>query len=193
LKYFCLRIAAQESIAAIPRYDPGMAASTTPITLDEYLKTSYPDGDREFVDGEVVERPISSKSHSKHQRRLIEVFYELAKRHPFSAFPGLRVRVGEDRVRIPDVVIYAGAEPDEEVPAAPPYIAVEILSPDDRVQHLMEKLREYRAWGVAHIWVIDPQFKTMAEFGSSGLLDVMAYRLPEHDLQITFADLFPAA
>ena len=88
----------------------------------------------------MVVKPAPTKSHSKVQRRLIEISYELNKCCPFHAFPELRGRTTETRARIPDVAIYAGPEPEEEVPSLPPYIAVEILSPDDRVSYLWRDL-----------------------------------------------------
>jgi hypothetical protein len=36
------------------------------------------------------------------------------------------------------------------VPDTPPLIAIEILSPDDLLTEVREKLEEYRAWGVPH-------------------------------------------
>jgi Uma2 family endonuclease len=161
------------------------------ITLDEYLKTSYPGLDLEFVDGAVVTRPLPPFSHGELQARLAVVFDRLSQsgRRFFTAVE-VRSRTSGNRIRLPDFSAWL-ERPAEAVPTTPPYVAAEILSPDDRVQPLMEKLREYRAWGVAHIWLIDPQYKTMAEFGSSGLLDVAAYRLPEYNLEVTCADLFP--
>lgn len=38
----------------------------------------------------------------------------------------------------------------------PPYIVVEVLSPDDRSRDLDDKIDDYLAFGVENIWVIDP-------------------------------------
>jgi Uma2 family endonuclease len=43
------------------------------------------------------------------------------------------------------------------VPDTPPLVAIEILSPDDRLIEVRQKLEEYQAWGVPHIWLIDPR------------------------------------
>lgn len=37
-----------------------------------------------------------------------------------------------------------------------PYLCVEILSPEDTAVDTMEKVREYLAFGVNWVWVIDP-------------------------------------
>jgi Uma2 family endonuclease len=162
------------------------------LSIEEYLHTSFEDGDCEFVDGEIVPKPMPPKSHSKTQKRLIEIFFQFSKTIPFHAFPELRMRSAETRCRVPDVAVYAGLEPEEEVPTLPPYIAIEILSPDDKASYLMAKLREYRAWGAAHVWVIDPLAQTLAEYGSDGLRESGVLRMPEYGLEITLADLFGA-
>ena len=38
----------------------------------------------------------------------------------------------------------------------PPYLCVEILSPEDTAVETLEKVREYMHFGVAWVWVIDP-------------------------------------
>ena len=37
-------------------------------TVEDYLNTSYPDGDREYLDGAVVERNVGTPDHSALQR-----------------------------------------------------------------------------------------------------------------------------
>lgn len=169
-----------------------MATTKALIGIEEYLRTSYPEIDCEYVDGEIFEKPMPPKSHSRVQARLIILFHEFRKAAPFSALPELRSRTDETRVRIPDVAVYIG-EPEEEVPSTPPYVAVEILSPDDKAQYLMAKLKEYRAWGAAHIWVINPADQSLSIFGSDGLREVPVLPLPEYNLQVTHEDLFPQA
>ena len=38
-----------------------------------------------------------------------------------------------------------------------PFLAVEILTRDDRVKDLQEKIGDYLAFGVPFIWVVDPE------------------------------------
>jgi Uma2 family endonuclease len=44
--------------------------------------------------------------------------------------------------------------------ASPPFhrfIAIEILSPPDRVSRVRKKIDEYLAFGVSYVWLIDPE------------------------------------
>jgi Uma2 family endonuclease len=104
----------------------------------------------------------------------------------------LRLRLGASNYRIPDVTVFLGGPPSEPVPSTPPYTVIEIVSPDDRYTALLEKLEEYRAWGVPHIWLIDPQTRKLAELGSDGLRFVHSLRMPEQGAEIAYAEIFPA-
>jgi Uma2 family endonuclease len=50
-----------------------------------------------------------------------------------------------------------------------PYIVIEILSPEDRVADMNEKLRDYFDKGVPNVWVVDPRARdlTVHEPGKS--------------------------
>ena len=39
--------------------------ATTLVSVEEYLRTSYPDGDCEYVDGEIVERNVGEIDHGR--------------------------------------------------------------------------------------------------------------------------------
>ncbi len=59
------------------------------------------------------------------------------------------------------MAVFAGSPPPEQIPSSPPLVVIEITSPDDRHQDLLEKLEEYRTWGVAHVWVVEPELKSL--------------------------------
>src|SRR5260370_41971633 len=101
------------------------------VSMDEYLRTSFEDLDREYVDGEIVERTLPTHLHSKAQFRLATIFGVLSDARPLYGRVELRSLVSATRVRIPDVSVYACVEPTDPVPATPPFIAIDILSPDD--------------------------------------------------------------
>jgi Uma2 family endonuclease len=134
-----------------------MPVQETLISVEEYLNTSYEGPDREYLDGRIVERNLGEKDHSRPQRKLIVFFASLENTLRTYAFPEQRVQVKATRFRVPDVCIYVGAEPDDQVFRTPPFLAVEILSKDDRASDLQEKLDDYRDFAVPFVWVIDPR------------------------------------
>src|SRR5262249_61526381 len=120
-----------------------MPVQQTLISVEEYLNTSYDGGDREYVDGRIVERNLGAKDHSRPMRKLIGFLIERENTLPAYAFPSQRVQVKATRFRVPDVCVYVGSEPDEQVFRTPPFLAIEILSKDDRASDLQNKLDDY--------------------------------------------------
>jgi Uma2 family endonuclease len=134
-----------------------MQATPVAISVEEYLHTSFPDGDREYIDGVVVERNWGEKDHSRTQKKLILFFAALEATHATFAFPEQRVQVKPTRFRVPDVCVYLGSEPEEQIFRTPPFLVIEILSPDDRATSVQEKIDDYLAFGVPFVWSIDPR------------------------------------
>ena len=159
----------------------------TPI--EDYLHTSFKP-DREYLDGEVVERNVGNDPHSEAQWRLCLAFGKLNEKHPVHGRPELRVRVTDSHYRIVDLAVYVGEKPSELVPSTPPLIAIEILSPDDPMSETLKKLEEYRRWGVAHIWLVDPQRRTLHSLTEQTLHEVASFVLPEFEFEIPVGDIF---
>jgi Uma2 family endonuclease len=159
------------------------------LPVAEYLRTSYPDLDKEYRDGELVERSLPDYLHSKTQRLLIVLLSALDKTFPVFVCPELRLQVRPGLYRIPDVTVFYPKEPQERVPAAPPFVAIEILSPDDRMADVRDKLAEYRAWGVAHVWLVDPHSKRMYTCDAA-LTEVPTLKIPELGIEVTPVDIF---
>src|SRR5579872_3328065 len=105
------------------------------ISVEEYLATSYsPDCD--YVDGELIERNLGTRDHSTLQGELFAWFRDRRRELRLRAFPEQRIRVSARRFRIPDVCVYTLPIPDEQVFTQPPYICVEVLSPEDTLSRL---------------------------------------------------------
>ena len=137
------------------------------VSVEEYLHTSY-EPDCDYVDGELVERNVGERNHSICQGLIYAYF--LANRERWNIYPliELRTQVRRNRFRIPDVCVFLGGPPPERVPIRPPFIAVEILSPEDRASVMQKKISDYLAFGVRYVWVIDPQERTAVVHTSSG-------------------------
>lgn len=127
----------------------------TLISVEEYLTTSFrPDCD--YVDGDVMERILGGRKHSQLQR---EIMFWLGLRYPElrdRLFPEQRVKVSPTRFRIPDICILAEDSPDDEVVVFPPFLCIEILSPEDTMTRIMVRVKDYFIMGVPVCWIIDP-------------------------------------
>ena len=161
----------------------------TAASFEEYLRTSFPDLDREYRDGEIVERTLPDPFHSRTQALLAAFFEALRKKFPVYVYPELRVKVREGLVLIPDICVFWPERLKALLPDAPPLIAIEILSPDDRLTAARDKLEEYRAWGVKHVWLVDPHSRRMYTC-DAGLTEVPALRIPEIDAELSPSDIF---
>lgn len=162
------------------------------LSVEEYLHMTFDGPDREFVDGSLVERNRGNRTHSLIQARLVEIFYELRKRHALWAMPELRHRVSETRFRIPDLSIYREVPPTEEIPTAPPFATMEIASPDDRWSDIVAKMDEYERWGVAHIFLVDPANRRLFVYSQGRVKEVDAFEIPEFDCRIRPDEIFAA-
>ena len=112
--------------------------TATLVSVEEYLSTSYEDGDREFVDGEILERNVGEKRHGKAQSRML-IYLDAHYGNLLWPVVETRLQVKANRFRVPDVLAMLGGEPDEEMISTPPFIVVEVLSKDDRAADLQEK------------------------------------------------------
>ncbi len=165
-------------------------ATSTQVPVEEYLRTSY-DPDREYVDGEVLDRNVGEKTHSKVQKRLMLFLAKLEAELGIFVLQEWRVRTGERRYRIPDFLVVAGPEPDEAVLSAPPFICVEILSPEDRMSRMQKKVAEYLAFGVRYVWVLDPESKEAFAYTASGFEKVEdALRAENPAIEIPLDQIF---
>lgn len=160
----------------------------TLVSLEEYLNTSY-DPDREYVDGVLEERNVGDWLHSLVQSNLIVAF---KRRYPHVyAVPELRSQTRSTRYRLPDVCVLLAA-PNTRYLLDAAFIAIEILSDDDRMTKMMEKLEEYDQKGVSNIWVIDPRLQKISVYSNGDLheerQDVIATADPR--LELTREEIF---
>ena len=131
-----------------------MLASTV-VAVEEYLSTSY-DPDREYIDGVVVERNLGERDHSRPQTLICVYLSTHEKDWGVVTLTEQRVQISASRFRIPDVCLLWATDPDEPIVRTAPIVCIEILSRDDRMPAIREKVRDYVAMGVKHVWVIDP-------------------------------------
>jgi Uma2 family endonuclease len=149
-------------------------AVADPATAEQYLRTSF-EHDAEFVEGRIVERPVPTWEHACIQGFLIEELRVIGRRLGLFAVPEQRVQVRPDRFRVPDVCVVA-ERPDgtfgRRIVTQPPYLCVEILSPEDSAVETLDKVREYLSFGVQWVWVIDPVSRSGQVHGGNSMARV---------------------
>ncbi len=152
-----------------------MNASVTTATLTtEELFTLPDDGiERDLIRGELREYPMT-KRNRRHSKVLVSVGRILGN-WVIARNAGGEATGGEAGVRLrrdPETTVgidvaYFSAESmaqmssDQAWYEGPPVLAVEILSPSDTHEGVVEKINIYLECGVQVIWIFDPDFETL--------------------------------
>ncbi|MGB8887173.1 MAG: Uma2 family endonuclease [Candidatus Korobacteraceae bacterium] len=166
-------------------------SSTTLISVQEYLTTSYrPDCD--FIDGELRERNLGELEHALLQTAIAAWFWGRQKEWSVLPVVEQRVQVSATRFRIPDVSVLRADQPREPIITTPPLILIEVLSKDDTLRSMRERVDDYLNFGVQHVWILDPATRrayvcshTGFQEPESGVLSV-----PGTPIQLVLSELF---
>jgi Uma2 family endonuclease len=130
------------------------------MDVEEYLRTSFDGSDCEYLDGEVVERNMGEIPHGDIQLNLARLLRELRRTLGIRVIPEIRIQIHPRRYRVADIAVWRSDDIGNKIPTAPPFLAVEILSPEDRMVRMLPKIQEYLSIGVEWVWVIDPEEKS---------------------------------
>ncbi len=125
------------------------------MLVSEYLNTSYRP-DQELLDGQLCERNLGDYEHSNLQGALITWMRRRQREWDIRVLPEQRIQVSSKRFRVPDVCVVSRQQELERVFTRPPLICIEVLSKDDTLTGMQDRVDDYRALGVPHIWVLDP-------------------------------------
>ena len=173
--------------------------STAVVTKTHYTPEDLldmPDGKSyELVGGRLVERNMGIESSWVGSRLLSrldrfceeqQIGWALQADSGYQCFPhdpGL--------VRKPDVsFVRRGRFPGDVLPRGwatiPPDLAVEVVSPNDRVYELEEKLGDYRKVDVPLVWVIYPESRTVLVYRHDGSVSLL-----QEDDELSGEDVIP--
>jgi Uma2 family endonuclease len=166
-------------------------SSRTLISVETYLASSFrPDCD--YVDGHIEERNLGEWGHSEIQGELLAYLLGRYRKDGVRVMPELRVQVKPQRFRIPDICVLL-KDPGEKVLTKPPFLCIEILSPEDRMTRIEERINDYLDMGVPYVWVLDPQTRK-ASFATStaGLREVTGgvLRTENPVLEVPLSEIF---
>ena len=136
-----------------------MATAAQFVPVDVYLRSSF-EPDAEYVDGEIQERAVGELDHAAWQAAIQKWFWKHEQEWGIRVLAELRVQVSPTRFRVPDVVVLENTGPlreMEQIVKTAPVAVFEILSPEDKLVRVLEKLADYEAMGVRGIFVVNPK------------------------------------
>ena len=134
------------------------------ITLQDFLQQSYIDESPawEYVEGEVIQKPMGGGKHSTLQKRLVAAIDQAISN--YEAFPELRCNL-QKRSVVPDIAVLArdripldedGEIISKGIEFAPAWV-IEILSPNQSQTKVTGNLLYCLKCGSQLGWLIDPQ------------------------------------
>ena len=107
-------------------------------------------------------------------------------------FPGVRVQVSPTRFRIPDVTVVKLSQEQGEIFTSPPHLCIEILSRDDTMQYMQQKIDDYLTFGVPYVWIINPRNQKGYVVTTDGMFEAKSGVLETKDpaISVPLAILF---
>jgi Uma2 family endonuclease len=143
-----------------------------PATVDDLLQMPKDGYKYELVDGEIVASP-AGMYHSEVAVNIAVLLSNFVRKHPVGKVYGMDVGIHlpSDNVRSPDVTFVRTEKlPGGKSPVSygelVPDLVVEVLSPNDRMRQMADKIGEYVENGVPLVWVVDPAQATVTVYRS---------------------------
>lgn len=158
-----------------------MEAVKTLMTAEDLLHMPKDDMRYELVDGELITMSPTKLRHGVIASRIDRRLGTYVEAHDLgevlTAEAGFVMQRDPDHVRAPDVAFIArehlpAEEEWDDYGERAPDLAVEVISPDDKVKDIQTKVAEYFAAGAQLLWLVYPWAR-----------QVMVYRSPT-DVQV---------
>lgn len=158
------------------------------MTVDEFFDFVHrPENQArsfELVRGEVIEMSRPGRPHCRICMNVgfkLEIFARKKKKgYVVCNDTGVVLEREPDTVRGPDIAYFEDVDRWEDLPEkwgdTVPRLIVEVLSPNDTAQYIIDKIKDYLNNGVEVVWVIDPDARTVAVYSKTGV-----YSLGERD------------
>lgn len=172
------------------------------ITLVEFLKLPETKPGSEFIDGEIIQKPIPKGRHSRLQSKLGNAINQLAETQKTAyAFSELRCTFG-DRSIVPDLAVFqwqhipfnANGEVPDDFMLSPDWV-IEILSPEQKPNKVIGNILHCLRYGCQLGWFLDPDDHSILVFLANQQpqlligVDIVPV-LSGIDLKITVDDIF---
>ena len=179
-------------------------APSKAITLAAFLQLPGTKPASEYIDGQVIQKPMPQGKHSVIQGELVPAINGVVKPQRIArAFPELRCTFG-GRSTVPDVAVFLwnriprdeNGEVANTFPAAPDW-TIEILSPDQSQTKVTKNILHCLRHGTEVGWLIDPGEQTVFVYRPKQELEVLdepdeVVSVPSFasELRLTIKELF---
>jgi Uma2 family endonuclease len=138
------------------------------ITLAEFLELPDTKPASEYIDGEIIQKPMPQGQHSVIQKKLLlAIDPVLSDTGIGQTLPELRCVFG-GRAVVPDVVIFEEANISYDdngdivnAVSIPPDWTIEILSPEQSTTRVLKNINHCLAHGTQMGWLIDPNDRSV--------------------------------
>jgi Uma2 family endonuclease len=139
------------------------------MSADEFLEfVQRPENENrcfELVRGEVIELPSPTKIHGRVCINAGFLLESYVRQRGYGYITGndagTLLERDPDTVRGPDVALFEDANSFQELHPkygnVPPILAVEVLSPSDKMPQVLRKINDYLGNGVKLVWLVDPE------------------------------------
>lgn len=161
--------------------DP-MSTTATLMTAEELIRLPRGQFRYELIDGELKQMSPAGHNHGRIAMRLSAplAFYvgEKGLGEVYAAETGYKLKSNPDTVRAPDLSFIEKKRVDEVgeatgyFPGAPD-LAVEVLSPEDTVSGVEQKVGEWLDAGSRLVWVVSPKMRTVTAYRSRTDIEIL--------------------
>ena len=174
------------------------------LTLAEFLQLPETKPASEYIDGQIITKPMPQGKHSAIQGELVSAINGVVRSQRIArAFPELRCTFG-GRSTVPDVAVFLwsriprdGTGEIANTFSTPPDWTIEILSPDQSQTKVTKNILHCLRHGTQVGWLIDPDEQTVFVYRPKQEPDVLdepndLVPVPPfaNELQLTVQDLF---
>ncbi|MBR8828333.1 MAG: Uma2 family endonuclease [Gomphosphaeria aponina SAG 52.96 = DSM 107014] len=177
---------------------------TISLSLEEFLKLPETKPASEYINGEIIQKPMPQGKHSRLQSKLVTNINQVIETNKTGlAFPELRCTFG-GRSIVPDVTVFSWERiPVDEggdianVFKTHPDWTIEILSPGQNQTKVTANILHCLQYGSKLGWLIDPEVKMILVFYPNQQTEL--FDLPEDvlpvpeifaELSLTLGDVF---
>lgn len=174
------------------------------LSLEEFLKLPETKPASEFINGQIIQKPMPQGKHSAVQGDFVPAVNQVLRTQQIArAFPELRCTFGGKSI-VPDVAVFtwdriprdSNGKVADRVLVAPDW-AIEILSPDQNQTKVIRNILHCLDCGTQMGWLIDPYEESIFAYRSDRTIAIFEQsqdRLPVPDfaspLEFTVGQIF---